>query len=102
METRFLANDSVQKKSSEMTIRQKREWPDSSRPRGSGSKCFQQTLRLSAGFLSDEPIKSPYIPPLLMTDKPPGKLQSDLENESERERQSARRGAARLAAIASS
>lgn len=83
-----------------MTIRQKKERPDSSRPRGDGSKCFQWTQRLSAGprFLSDEPIKSPYIPPLLMTDKPPGKLQSDLENE----RESARRGAARLAAIVSS
>lgn len=33
-------------------------------------------------FFSDEPIKSPYILPLLMTDKPPGKLQSDLENET--------------------
>lgn len=69
-----------------MTIRQKKEQPDSSRPRGDGSKCFQRTERLSAGprFLSDEPIKSPYIPPLLMTDKPLGKLQSDLENERER------------------
>lgn len=84
MESRLLTNESVKrnKKSSEMTIRQREEQPDSIRPRDDGSKCFQRTMRLSARprFLSDEPIKSPYIPLLQMTDKPPGKLQSDLES----------------------
>lgn len=51
------------------------------------------TAQHSPHFVSDEPIKSFFYPLLLMTDKPLGKLQSDLENER------ARHSSARLPVI---